>query len=258
MADFIGAKDASIKVTSNVPVIPERAMYRNNRREGHDSTGTAQAASDYYLAEGCTGFGFTTYILVQNPQETPTDVTIYYQTASGPVAGPAFQMPANSRKTVCVNDTTTIPGDDPSFSTRVHGSQPIIAERAMYWNGGPDNAQVCHDSIGLDRPYTNWYLADGQSNDGAETWTLVQNPNSTAVTVEVTYLTPNGTGNVVRTETIAAGSRKSFNMAIHSGINGRAAIMVVCKTAGSKVMVERAMYWNDRGTGTDTIGGYSD
>ena len=110
MADYIGQKDASIKVASNIPVIPERAMYRNDRREGHDSTGTSQAASDYYLAEGCTGFGFTTYVLIQNPQSTPTDVTVTYQAATGPVTGPSFQMPANSRKTVCVNDTTEIPG----------------------------------------------------------------------------------------------------------------------------------------------------
>ncbi len=134
-------------------------------------------ATDCYLAEGCTGYGFTTFVLVQNPQSTATDVTITYQTASGPVVGPSFQMPADSRKTVNVNVTTEIPGPDPSFSTRVHGSQPIIAERAMYWNGGPDYGQVCHDSIGLDKPYTNWYLADGQSSEGRETWTLVQNPN---------------------------------------------------------------------------------
>ncbi|MBN1288833.1 MAG: hypothetical protein JXA49_04260 [Actinobacteria bacterium] len=29
-------------------------------------------------------------------------------------------------------------------------------------------------------------------------------------------------------------------------------------TAGRKIMVERAMYWNGRGAGTDTTGGYSD
>ena len=34
--------------------------------------------------------------------------------------------------------------------------------------------------------------------------------------------------------------------------------MVKCTTASKKVICERAMYWNDRGTGTDTIGGYSD
>jgi hypothetical protein len=47
-------------------------------------------------------------------------------------------------------------------------------------------------------------------------------------------------------------------MAEHSGINGRAAIMVKPKTAGKSIMVERAMYWNNRGAGTDTIGGYGD
>ncbi len=128
----------------------------------------------------------------------------------------------------------------------------------MYWNGGPDYGQVCHDSIGLSAPHAVWYLADGQTSEGRETWTLVQNPNSTAVTVEITYMTPTGSGNVVKTETIPAGSRRSFNMADHSGISGRAAIMVECTTAGKKVMCERAMYWNDRGAGTDTIGGYSD
>ena len=39
MSKDIGNKDASIKVESDLPVIPERAMYRNNRREGHDSIG---------------------------------------------------------------------------------------------------------------------------------------------------------------------------------------------------------------------------
>ena len=34
--------------------------------------------------------------------------------------------------------------------------------------------------------------------------------------------------------------------------------MVECTTSGKKVMCERAMYWNNRGAGTDTIGGYMD
>ena len=31
--------------------------------------------------------------------------------------------------------------------------------------------------------------------------------------------------------------------------------MVESTTAGKKIMVERAMYWNSRGAGTDTVGG---
>jgi hypothetical protein len=63
---------------------------------------------------------------------------------------------------------------------------------------------------------------------------------------------------VTKTETIPANSRQTYNMMAHSGISGRAAIKVRCLTSGKKIMVERAMYWNSRGAGTDTIGGYSD
>ena len=82
----------------------------------------------------------------------------------------------------------------------------------------------------------------------------MQNPNGEAVEVEISYLTPTGAGNVVKIETIPANSRRTFNMLEHSGINGRAAILVTSKTPDKKTMVERAMYWNSRGAGTDTIG----
>jgi hypothetical protein len=254
MADDIGQKDASIKVEGNIPVIPERAMYRNNRREGHDSIGTTSPASDFYLAEGATGYnvGYITYVLVQNPQGTPTDVTITYLTGSGQVAGPSFKMDPNSRKTVRLNDQLP-PNTD--VSTTVHGSQPIIAERAMYWDNG--TGEACHDSVGMAMAHKTFYLPDGQTSDGRETWTLVQNPNSTPVTVEISYLTPTGTGNVVFQDTVPANSRMTYNM-VDKGISGRAAVMVTSKTSGKKIMVERAMYWNNRGAGTDTIGGYGD
>ena len=251
MADDIGSKDASIKVEANVPVIPERAMYRNNRREGHDSIGTASTATDYYLAEGTTGWGFTTYVLVQNPNNCTANVTVTYMTTAGAKPQPAFQMSANSRKTIKVNDA--LPNAD--FSTLVHADQGIIAERAMYWDNG--TGEACHDSIGMPAAHTTFYLPDGQTSNGRETWTLVQNPNSTDVTVEISYLTPNGQGNVVFQDTIGANSRKTYSMA-DRGIGGRAAVMVTSKTSGQKIMVERAMYWNNRGAGTDTIGGYSD
>jgi hypothetical protein len=34
--------------------------------------------------------------------------------------------------------------------------------------------------------------------------------------------------------------------------------MVRSLTSDKKIMVERSMYWNGRGAGTNTIGGYSD
>jgi hypothetical protein len=255
MADTIGAKDASIKVESDIPMIAERAMYRNNRREGHASIGTIAPANDFYLAEGAVGWDsqFMTYVLVQNPNETATDVDIKYQTQEGQVQGPQFAMIPNSRKTVRLNDQLH---GNVNVSTHVRGSQPIVAERAMYWNTA--TGEVCHDSIGMAAPHSKFYLADGWTDNGGETWTLVQNPNDTDVEVKMSYLRYYGKDNVVKNEVIPANSRKTFDMRSHSGIDGDAGIMVECLTPGKKVMVERSMYWDNRGVGTDTIGSASD
>ena len=255
MANDIGNKDASIKVEADIPVIPERAMYKNNNREGHDSIGTTTPATSYYLAEGTTAWGFTTYVLIQNPSANQATVEVTYLTSSGEVPHPEnpITMNGNSRKTIRVNDY--LPGSD--FSTRVTGSQAIIAERAMYWGEDTALGEACHDSIGMSAPHTTFYLPDGQTSEGRETYTLVANPNDTDVTVEITYLTPDGTGNVTFSETVAANTRMTYSMA-DKGIGGRASVMVTSRTAGKKIMVERAMYWNTRGAGTDTIGGYGD
>lgn len=187
MADDIGSADASIKVSSDVPVIAERSMYRNNRREGSNSIGATAPSQDHYLAEGSTAWGFTTYVLVQNPNPTSTNVTVTYNTPSGLVHGKPLTLPANSRATIKVNDTA--PNMD--LSTHVHGSQPVVAERAMYWDTG--NGQACHDSIGMSSPHRVFYLPGGQPSYGFErwytTWTLVQNPNDVDVKVKVSYLT---------------------------------------------------------------------
>lgn len=250
MAADIGAEDASIKVESDQPVIPERAMYRNDRREGHDSIGTTAPSLSCFLAEGTTGWGFTTYVLVQNPNATDTLVTLTYMTNDGPEPQPPFTMPAGSRKTIRVNDVMP----DKDFSTRVTGSAPLIAERAMYWDHG--TGEAAHDSIGMDAPHRVFYLPAGESGEDVETWTLVQNPNATDVGIQVKYMTPAGTGNIIFTDTVKANSRKTFNMA--EKMSGKAGVVVTCTTSGKKIMVERAMYWNNRGAGADTIGGYSD
>jgi hypothetical protein len=164
-------------------------------------------------------------------------------------AGGAPQWTANSRKTIRVNDQLP-PNTD--VSTHVTGSAAIIAERAMYWDHG--TGEACHDSIGMAEPHTSFYLPDGQTSEGRETWTLVANPNPSAVTVEVSYLKAGGGADSFEKE-IPANSRYSFNMSERIA-SGRAAVMVVSRTAGKDIMCERAMYWNNRGAGTDTIGGY--
>lgn len=267
MADHIGAKDSSIMVKSDLPIIPERAMYRNNRRSGHNSVGTTSPSIDYYLAEGTTAWGFTTYVLVQNPNSNPASVVVTYMTNEGPFTHPEspILMPPNSRKTIRVNDY--LPSRD--FSTKVTGDRPIIAERAMYWGEGTIFGEKCHDSIGLSAPHRVFFLPDGEAGMHPEagligevqTWTLVQNPNDRDVVVEVAYLPEDGSGKKSVTDVVPPNSRKTYFMADVIP-DGRASIMVTSMTAGKKIMVERAIYALVQGygmfMGTATVGGYSD
>ncbi len=244
MADDIGEKDASIKVDSDQPVIPERSMYRNNRREGHDSIGTTSPASDFYLAEGTSAYGFTTYVLIQNPNDQAADVTVTYMTSAGPQPQAPFTMSPNSRKTIWVNDV--LPNTD--FSTHVRGSAPIIAERSMYWDNG--TGEACHDSIGVAAPSKTWYVAEGSTNGGFETWILVQNPNDVPATASLTYMTPAGQvpGPTI---TLAPESRKSINVAETVPLEWDVSTKV---TSPEPLIVERAVYWNNRGGGHESIG----
>jgi hypothetical protein len=252
MTDAIGQQNASIQVASDIPVIAERSMYRNNRREGSNSIGAIQTSNDYYLAEGTTDHGFTTYVLVQNPNSNPCMVSLIYMTPSGPQPQAPFSMAAYSRKTVKVNDSLAAT----DFSTQLHSDLPVVAERALYWGAGTPLGEAMHDTIGTDSAHATWYLPDGQSSDGHETYALVQNPNDVPVAVEVSYLTPGGTQNVTFTDTIPAQSRKTYTLADRIP-SVRAATLVTSKTAGRKIICERAMYWNSRGAGTCTIGGSS-
>jgi hypothetical protein len=109
----------------------------------------------------------------------------------------------------------------------------------------------------MSAPHSTFYLPDGQTSEGRETYTCVQNPNDTPVAITVTYLAAGGGTPVTFTDTVGANARNTYNMK-DKGIAGRAAVMVQSNTPGKNIMVERAMYWNNRGAGTDTIGGYSD
>ncbi|MBN2025970.1 MAG: hypothetical protein JW854_04350, partial [Actinobacteria bacterium] len=60
--DGLADTDVSTTVTSNVPVVAERAMYFNyeGKSDGHDSIGVEFPSDAWYLAEGYTGGDFDT------------------------------------------------------------------------------------------------------------------------------------------------------------------------------------------------------
>ena len=148
--------------------------------------GSPQLPSTVYLAEGSTDWGYSAYISIENPNTSSATVKLTYQTRSGPVAGPQFSMAPQSQATV--NPAETVGSTD--FSTKVEclEGKTISADRTMTWVGPGAPCEEAHNSVGVSGPAKTWYLPEGSSNWGFETWTLVQNPGNTKANVTLTYM----------------------------------------------------------------------
>ena len=234
--------DVSTRVTSDKPIIAERSVYWNGRRGGHESIGTTSPSSVWYLAEGSTK-GFETWVLVQNPNSEDAKVTLTFMTDKGEVKGPEVTVKKNSRLSVNVGN---ICPDTSDISTKVTSDKPVIAERAMYLGGRIEG----HDSVGVISPAKTWYLAEGSTAGGFETWVLVQNPNSEDATVTLTLMTPEGEKEGPKVE-VPRNSRRSINL----GDILPNTWSVSTKVEGTLgIIVERAMYWNGRTAGHESCG----
>jgi uncharacterized repeat protein (TIGR01451 family) len=108
-------------------------------------TVSSPAVQAWYLAEGSTGGGMETWLLVQNPGPDAVRVDVILQTDKGPVVDPELtyaEIPASSRRTFNIN--SYVP-DNYNVSTQVNCLDgEVICERAMYGN----NRTWAHDSIG--------------------------------------------------------------------------------------------------------------
>src|SRR5204862_3937006 len=140
-----------------------------------------QPARTWYLAEGSTVSPFDTWILLLNPNSVPTLATLRFLREDGTVTEHVELVPPMGRRSVYVNALFTTSG----FATQVTADQPIVVERAMYF----DNGQGGHDTLATSTPGKTWYLAAGASRGGFDTWLLVENPGTTPATVTVSFMT---------------------------------------------------------------------
>lgn len=229
----IWAQSAGIRVGSDRPVFVERAMYWNDRVEGHDSIGTDAGATEWYLADGHTADGFETWVEILNPGAADANANLTYITPGGKVAGPAVSVPAYSRKTVFVADT--VPGSD--VSTIVTSDLPVVVERSMYWNGRRGGS----GAIGVKAPSHDWYFAEGCTGWGFETYLLFLNPGTNDAAVTLDFMTPEGTGAGALNRSIAVPAGRRVTLKVNDVIGG---VDVSTRVHSSVPLVaERSMLW---------------
>lgn len=241
LADYVTSYNVSTKVRASAGVVCERAMYGNNREWGTCATGVTSPSSTWYLAEGCTSPGFETWILVQNPGEAPVDVDMRLQTEKGEVRGPEDTVPPHSRRTYNLADYAV----SYNVSTKVTATGGVVCERAMYGN----DREWGTDSTGVISPQKTWYLAEGCTLPRFETWVLVQNPGNAGAGISMLLQTDAGQVQGPR-DTVPASSRRSYNIGDYAP--GKSVSTIVA--ADAPVVVERAMYGDDRLWGTCSAG----
>ncbi len=247
--NYVSTYDVSTRVTSAAPIVCERAMYGPGRQWATESVGAVVPGPVWYMAEGCTAGGMETWILVQNPSPTATTVNLTLITDTGALNPPELQnvaLDARSRRSFNLGKYVT----NYNVSTRVDTPDEVVCERAMY---GPGR-QWATDSIGVMATATDWYMAEGCTAGGMETWILVQNPNDYEAHVNLSFCTDTGPENPAATDfIIPANRRRSINLGTYMG-NDRFNLGTRVHCISGDVICERSMYGPGREWATDSIG----
>jgi len=227
---LVASSDVSAHVHSDRPVVAERAMYWGDRTGGHVAVGANSPDPDWYLAEGSTAWGFEEYVLVQNPNAAPASIHATFMKPGGSTLEYDFSMVGYSRLTLPVNNLVA----SSDVSTHIHADLPVVAERAMYWNGKDGG----HATLGVTEGCATWLLAEGSTAWGFEEYVLVQNPNPVATNVTFTFMKPGGSQ--VRS-VFSVGPLSRFTLNVAQVVPGSDVSTYV--QADQPVIAERAMYW---------------
>jgi hypothetical protein len=251
-------KDVSIKLESDGKVLAERPMYFDYNGVwdgGHDVIGAAAPSTVWYFAEGYTGRGFDEWICVLNPGDTQADLTFRFQTQeAGELVKEGYTVPARSRRTFKVNDVL---GAGYQASLAIESSQPIVAERPMYFDylgRGAHHWEGGHCVMGATVLAKEYYFAEGTTRSGFEGWLTLQNPNGFAITVEAAYQLGPGQGNpVYRSYDVAAGSRRTAFIPDEVDPGKDVSVKL---TSGDDFLAERPMYFDYSCGGLTARGGH--
>jgi uncharacterized repeat protein (TIGR01451 family) len=248
--DIAGLESAhfSAAITSDlgVPLAVERTMTWDGdlRYGGHTETAVTQPSTRWYFAEGSGGY-FTTFLLLQNPGDVPTDVTVTFLREFQEPFVSVLTIGAHARHTLEATAIPELVGDN--FGIDVTATEPIVAERSMYfgslptriWSGG-------HSSSGVTEPARNWFYAEGATGSFFDTFVLLGNPHTIPANVTLEYLLADGTAIPVA-KTVPARGRLTVQIDQEADPRVKDASVAARIVSDIPIVTERSMYWNTKG-----------
>jgi len=246
VADIAGLEAAPISaIVSSLDMLPigvERTMSWDAAASYGGSGGEAigQTRTKWLFAEGAQGF-FSTFLLLLNPNASPATATVTFLPEGG--GGPVvlnYPMPATSRLVV---DGASVPEiANRSFGIVVEATQPIVAERAMYFGNSP-SILIAGGSVSAGAPdaFRSWFFAEGATGSFFDTFLLIGNPGGAPANVTLTYLLDNG--QTVTTNKVVPANGRLTVVAKDDAPALASAAFATSVTSDVPIVAERAMYW---------------
>jgi len=130
-------------VTSDEGIIVERSMYWPDISIGWHEAHNSIAVTDPELRWGVSDIrvggprDYQTYILLANPNATPAEVQVRLLRPGAAPVTRTYTLPPTSRANVFAADLNGEAGTY-SADVQVLNYQPIVVEKAMYWNSGTE------------------------------------------------------------------------------------------------------------------------
>jgi hypothetical protein len=232
------AFSATVSSPTGAPIVVERTMRWDATGYGmHTEHGVANLSPTWFFAEGAQGF-YHTYFLLTNPSSVANTASVSFLLENGTVVQRSYPIPPRARRTIYTGDIPELVNR--SFGTSVlFVNAPGAAERAMYFGSPTFNGG--HESAGVTRPATDWFLAEGATGGFFTTFVLLANPGGLDANVTLTYLREGG-GTITRTLVLPAASRRTVNVALEDTSLAQTSVATRV-TSDAPIVVERAMYW---------------
>ncbi len=206
---------------------------------GHTAKAVDSPRTTWFFAEGSQGF-FDTYLLLANPGATAATATVTYLLEGAAPVVQVVPVGATSRVTLFAGTLPALVGR--SFGIQVTATQPIIAERAMYFTGTGRFYEGGHESAGVPDAATSWFLAEGATGSFFDNFILVSNPNGVPANLTVTFLLDSGVA-IPTIHQVPANARITINVETQDAQLASANVSTTV-TSDVPVIAERAMYWS--------------
>jgi hypothetical protein len=239
-------------------VVAERQMYWGpgapfGIRGGHAAMGITQPNATWMFAEGVQGgtLNFDTYLLLFNQNSTPATVTVkFYGDGGTELASVTRTIAALARDNVPASTLPALAGK--AFAMEVTATQPIVAERAVYWRGLLEG----HATAGATAPARKWGFAEGLQGgflmyqDASQTdkrrfntFFPIYNPGTTPAVVTVYFYTEGANTGVTKTVNVPARSRATVWPLLYPELaNEKFATFL---SSDQPIVAERVVYWGN-------------